>query len=144
MRANERNRGPMNDLDYYVIQKNMEYLCVQLRTSDVIISNMFSEHILNSEDKEKIEKKMKKTKRKGIETTLTCLMESGGVNAFDPFIKCLYESGFDHVAEKLKLDRKERIDTMNIGKVLPDPNTEIPSTHRLQGKAETTEIKLLK
>ncbi|KAK6184122.1 hypothetical protein SNE40_006649 [Patella caerulea] len=106
--ANERNRGPMNDLDYYVIQKNMEYLCVQLRTSDVIISNMFSEHILNSEDREKIENKMEKSKRKGIETALTCLMESGGVNAFDPFIECLYKSGFDHVAEKLKRDRKKK------------------------------------
>ncbi|KAK6190253.1 hypothetical protein SNE40_002165 [Patella caerulea] len=120
--ADELNRGRMNEVDHYVIQSNMGYLCQQIR-GDAIITNMFSKHIFDTDDMDIIEKQMKKSPRQGIKAALKLLMGSGGVNAFNAFIDCLNKSGFAHVAEKLQLDRKEKTETMNVEARLPDPES---------------------
>ncbi|KAK6169228.1 hypothetical protein SNE40_020316 [Patella caerulea] len=124
--ANVHNRGRMNDIDYDVIQSNIVYLKEQLRGND-IAENMFQRKIINRDEMDKIEKEQEKGRPEGVRALLKCLMETGGVNAFGEFIDCLNNSGFEHVAEKLKLDRKGRTDAMNVEAKLPDPEHTTPT-----------------
>ncbi|KAK6184121.1 hypothetical protein SNE40_006648 [Patella caerulea] len=105
----ERSRGRMNDSDYDVIQRNTPYLREQLIGKD-IVDIMFAKHIINRDQVVEVDKQMKKSRPEGIRVLLGFLMDSGGVNAMEPFIECLNDAGFKHVADKLKRDRQVTAD----------------------------------